>query len=52
MSVLVAQEKLITSTFFDFDGPRLLTLFSIESPMTITSFDLQSLLEFSLEASS
>ena len=52
MSVLVAPEKLITSASFDFDSPRLSTLFRIELPMTITSFDLPSLLDFSLEASS
>ena len=52
MSVLVAPGKSHYLNLFRFDGPWLLTLFSIESPIIITFFVAPSLLNFSRETSS
>ena len=40
MPLLVAPGKFKTSTFFDLDNPQALILFSEESPITTTMFDV------------
>ena len=48
MSLLIAPRKFNTSTFFNFDSPRLLMLFNTESPIITTSFRALSLIDFSI----
>ena len=52
MSLLVAPGKTHYLNLSRFDGPWLLTLFNIESPIIITFFVTPSLLNFSRETSS